>query len=98
MVATTPIVTPTIVPVHEAELELAPAPDPCVAFKKLEVVFVAVGVISTVVFMTAEVGDVAVDAGCGVVSVVTVIVVPKVPIVVVAVVGTCVIEIVLAVD
>ena len=57
MAATTPTVTPTIVPVHEVELELVPAPDCCVAFKKLEVVFVTVGVMSVVVLTTVEVGD-----------------------------------------
>ena len=60
MDATTPIVTPTIVPVHEEELELDPAPDRCVASKNEVVVF---GVLDVVGFTAVEVVDATVDTG-----------------------------------
>ena len=61
MAATTPTVTPTIVPVHDEELELIPAPDCCVALKEEIVVVLPARGMVAIAFMVVEVAGVAVD-------------------------------------
>ena len=75
MVATMPTVTPTIVPVHEEELELVPVPDRCVESKEDVVVMLAPRNSGVVVFMAVEVVDDTVGAGWVVVTVAVAVVV-----------------------